>query len=406
LHELKGGLPGVFSLETALLVDGYRRVNAREQVEHASKSFSDIRRRVCKSLKHLEILKLETFEGSLSFGDKGQGSIKIFLDGGHLRGNSTGDNLALFGLNVGDCGLGINLFLFGTDNGGLFISDLLDGLDFNGGNKEVFFELGNDFLGVIKLDHTDFVSVLGVDELVHGLGEHVLEEFNQLKERLGSGVNESSLLVEDIFRLNVNSPEREGHELNDSVTNFLRHLKVLKELGCHRKQRLLGPGVEPINNCCVNKGGELASTGSESITNGRETERHVEVLLHTVNEELPAVVLVVNEALGLNGWAHGVDNTINVFGEEEVGDLTGGKQIVDEHKEAFVGDLAFSEEEANTFVLGSRLHEHLLEINLQLVDSVGGGDHNADGRGASDEGGETREGLLTRTTDTDEKGVA
>jgi hypothetical protein len=48
----------------------------------------------------------------------------------------------------------------------------------------------------------------------------------------------------------------------------------------------------------------------------------VKIFLYSVYEELPAVVFVVDHALTFDGRSNVVDNLLNIFGWEQVRDLT------------------------------------------------------------------------------------
>ena len=77
----------------------------------------------------------------------------------------------------------------------------------------------------------------------------------------------------------------------------------------------------------------------------------MKVLANTVKEELPAVVLVVNQTFGFDSRADSSHDTIDILSWEEICNLTGRKQVINEHKEALIGDLTFSEEEHDTLIL-------------------------------------------------------
>jgi len=80
--------------------------------------------------------------------------------------------------------------------------------------------------------------------------------------------------------------------------------------------------VEPVNDGTVDESGELSGSVSEGITDGREAKRHVQILSHSVEVELPAVVLVVNQTFSLHSTANVVNNTVEIFFSEQVRNLT------------------------------------------------------------------------------------
>lgn len=142
--------------------------------------------------------------------------------------------------------------------------------------------------------------------------------------------------------------------------------------------------MEPIDDSVVDQGRELLGSVSEGVSNRGEAESHMEVLSDTIDEELPGVVLVVEKASAFDGIADRGDDSIDVFSWEEIRDFSRGEQIVDEHKEALVGDLTLSEEEHETFILDTSLHVHLLEINLEVGETVGRRDDNGHGLECAD----------------------
>jgi hypothetical protein len=127
----------------------------------------------------------------------------------------------------------------------------------------------------------------------------------------------------------------------------------------------------------------------------------VQVLSNTVIEEVDAVVFRVGQALALHSRTHRVNDTVHVFSREQISDLAGRQQIVEVDKEALVGDLALSEEEAYTLVLNTRNRVVLLQIGLEVVHAISGTDHDTYFLELADEGRETGERLLTGTADTD-----
>ena len=96
----------------------------------------------------------------------------------------------------------------------------------------------------------------------------------------------------------------------------------------------------------------------------------MKVLSDAVKEELPTIILVIDETCTFNGASHGVDNVVNVFSWEEVSDFTRGQQIIDGHEETLVSDLTLSEEEHDTFIFLTSLEVHLLEIHLKVSETV------------------------------------
>jgi len=96
----------------------------------------------------------------------------------------------------------------------------------------------------------------------------------------------------------------------------------------------------------------------------------MEVLAHTVNEEFPAGFLGWNETLTLHCSEHGLNNLVNTIAIEQIGDFSGGKQIIDENHELLLGNLSFGEEEAKTLILASCTRVIVLEVSLQVIHAV------------------------------------
>lgn len=173
----------------------------------------------------------------------------------------------LNGLSSGDVGLDSNLILFSSNDFSLLIGELLLFFDSDGSDLQYFFKFGNLLLSLCELNHTTVVFLTVVIELFSLDTKHRFEQLDQFEERLGSGVDVSTLSSQDNGREVLHGGEREGEEINNGVTfSFRSHFNFFKELACDGEQRFLRPGMEPINNSAVNDGGELTGTRSEVIT--------------------------------------------------------------------------------------------------------------------------------------------
>jgi hypothetical protein len=144
--------------------------------------------------------------------------------------------------------------------------------------------------------------------------------------------------------------------------------------------------MEPINNSAVNDGGELTGTRAEFVTGGH-AESHMEVLLDSVDEVLPDGAGNGVDTITLGSRGDCVDDTIDIFLHEQVSNFSTGEEIIDEHKVVLRLDLSFSEEEHQAFILNTRFLEHSLEVDLEIVDTVGRGDNNTSSRELADERG-------------------
>ena len=82
-----------------------------------------------------------------------------------------------------------------------------------------------------------------------------------------------------------------GHELTDGVSDLHRNgVLLVEELGGHRHERFLRPLVEPVDAGAVDDCGELPPPDPESAAHRRETQHNLQLLPHSVYEELPAVL--------------------------------------------------------------------------------------------------------------------
>lgn len=116
-------------------------------------------------------------------------------------------------------------------------------------------------------------------------------------------------------------------------------VNVLQEALCDAEQARLWPRLEPVNHRRVDRGQEALAADPEVVPDRRRREHHVQVLLDLADERGPAVVVGVWQAVGLGLGAHRVDDVVFVFDREEVGDLAGGKEVVDEDEHLLVHNL-------------------------------------------------------------------
>ena len=117
--------------------------------------------------------------------------------------------------------------------------------------------------------------------------------------------------------------------------------------------------MEPINGRAVDDGWELAAAEAQGVADGREAEDDLEEAPNAVNEEGPTVRVVVFHPGFLDGSAHAIDDVLLLVGDEKVGDLTGGEQVVDEDEELLVGNLGVRHEEHDALGLLPRLDKTL-----------------------------------------------
>ena len=105
----------------------------------------------------------------------------------------------------------------------------------------------------------------------------------------------------------------------------------------------------------------------------------MQFLFDLVDVPVPAVGVVpgIDLALTLDFAPDCVDDLLLFIGGVEFCDLSGGEQVVDVDKEAFVGDLPLGEHEQIVVLFDSCLLVKGLQIGLQIVDPIRGtdGDH-------------------------------
>jgi hypothetical protein len=131
----------------------------------------------------------------------------------------------------------------------------------------------------------------------------------------------------------------------------------------------------------------------------------MEILSNSVVEEVHAVILGISHSFTLDCTSNGVEDVVVFFSGEEIGDLTGRQKIIEVDQESLVGNLTFSEEEHKTLISDTGLEVEFDKIGLEIIHTIGRGDHDTNSGIGADEGTQSGERLLTGTTNTDKKGV-
>ena len=131
----------------------------------------------------------------------------------------------------------------------------------------------------------------------------------------------------------------------------------------------------------------------------------MQVSAHLVNEEVEDGAGRVLDTVGLGLSAHLADNTVKFVLSEELGNVTGGEDIVDINEEVILDNLRVSEDEHSGLTNNTSLHVDKLDVSLKISLGVVGGHHNSEDVLAEDEGSQLGERLLTGTTHTNEEGV-
>lgn len=190
--------------------------------------------------------------------------------------------------------------LFTTNDFSEGISFFLLSFSFNLLFLDFDFNNGDLFSSFSKLDQTSFITFLVLFESITLLSKHISEQRNKFKERLRSSVGITTFLFEELDTQVINESEREGHEFNNSFTNFIiTKINRFKERLGDIEKSLIRPRLEPIDNSTVNEGRELTSTTTH-ITNRGEANGHVEILLDLVNEPIPTVFTSIRLTFTLN----------------------------------------------------------------------------------------------------------
>lgn len=163
----------------------------------------------------------------------------------------------------------------------------------------------------------------------------------------------------------------EGHVFSERLGDlFIGEFNFLEETRSDTNKGILGPFMEPINAGGVDKTREGTSSLTEGLTDGRETQAHVQVLANLVNEEVEQSVRSIFTALGLGLTANLTENTVKFILGEQVGNVTGRQDIIDEDEEMLLRDLSISQDEKGWCALDTRLGVSSLNISLQIVGIV------------------------------------
>jgi len=88
-------------------------------------------------------------------------------------------------------------------------------------------------------------------------------------------------------------------------------------------------------------------------------------------------------------------DTVKLILGEELWNVTGSKNIIDEDKESVINNLRVSKEEESMILLDSSSHEESLDVSLQIGYSIVGGDDNSEDFVGVDEGSELGKRLLS-----------
>jgi len=97
--------------------------------------------------------------------------------------------------------------------------------------------------------------------------------------------------------------------------------------------------VEPINRGGVDQTWEHTRSETESITNGREAESHVQVSADLVDEEVEDWALSVLNTVRSSLRSNFTDDTVNFILSEQFWNVAGRNDIVDINEEVILYNL-------------------------------------------------------------------
>lgn len=91
---------------------------------------------------------------------------------------------------------------------------------------------------------------------------------------------------------------------------------------------------------------------------------YLEPPLDLAEEVVPAVVSGVEYPCGLDLRAERRDDVLHLGLREQLGDVAGGQEVVDEHEESFVRHLRVGDHEQAADVLHARLQVQAADVRL------------------------------------------
>jgi hypothetical protein len=162
---------------------------------------------VSKGFQSTELFDIESIKSTFSSFKSGNSCFKFLVYNLHLCCDISCNDCAFSRFDSGLIGFNSDLVFLGSNDFGLFSCILFLFFDNNGSNLEVFFELGNLFSSFLEFLNTLFVFFFVVKNFTSLFGEHLLEQGNEFKERLGSGVDVTLLSLVNNIREGVHSAE-------------------------------------------------------------------------------------------------------------------------------------------------------------------------------------------------------
>lgn len=227
----------------------------------------------------------------------------------------------------------------------------------------------------------------------------------EFEERFGRRVGVPTFLFEQFDAEFVDEREGIGHEFDDGFADFFgSEFDFREERFGDVVEGLVGPRLEPIDDCAVDERRELPGSSAHVPYRGK-ANRHVEILLDGIDEPVPAVFTRIGLAFAFYFAPDGVNYDFLLVGGVQFRDFSRTQQVVDVYEESFVGYLPLREEEKNGFFFGTAFLVQTLEIRAEVRHPVRGAYRNAERGVAHHEGRKFRQRLFSGTADTNQQRV-
>ena len=97
---------------------------------------------------------------------------------------------------------------------------------------------------------------------------------------------------------------------------------------------------------------------------------YLELFSHAVDEEPPAVLARVLQAHAFDLVPDAVDHVLDLVVGQQIGDLAGRQQIVNQHQELLVGHLRVGHQEHHADVFQTRLNVQSADVNFQIGNAI------------------------------------
>mmetsp|Transcript_33102 Transcript_33102/g.52018 ORF Transcript_33102/g.52018 Transcript_33102/m.52018 type:complete len:705 (-) Transcript_33102:2068-4182(-) len=338
-HLLLGGAPGAV-LDDALLGGHHGRVQAGQQHHGGREHVVHAEGRRAHGLAHAQVLLVQRVQRAhgrlhrrLGLGQVRLGVALLHrhlsLDLGHLLG---------LHLRLGRLHLHHRLLaghvLRDALRHRLLLVRLLQA------HLKVLLDLRHRLLRLLQLEQAVAQPLDGRVLVLLLLLEQYGVQLQQLQVGLGRGVHVPPLRLQEHLGLVVDLLEGKGQEGLDDGANLGRaHVHVRQELLAHGEQRVLGPGLEPVDHRAVHQRGELLRAVAHVVAYGREGQHRVQVAPRLVDEEVPAGLPLGHQPGRLHPARHRVHDAVHLVHCEQVRDVARGQQVVDEDQEPLVRDL-------------------------------------------------------------------